>query len=115
LLNDRNQAAGESVNDYVTTLRILAEHCGFKASLNDTLRDRLVCGLKDEHIQRKPLPMEDLSLKKAVETAVAIETATRDAAELQSLTASVNKVEKRKPSRRVEHRPRQIPATQTRP
>ncbi|XP_060581109.1 uncharacterized protein K02A2.6-like [Ruditapes philippinarum] len=107
----RNQAAGESVNDYVTTQRKLAEHCDFQASLNNTLRDRLVCGLKDEHIQRKLLSMEDLSLKKAVETAVAMETATRDAAELQSLTASVNKVEKRKPSRRVEHRPRQKPAT----
>jgi hypothetical protein len=81
------QAVGESVNDYVTTLRKLAEHCNFQASLNDTLRDRLVCGLKDEHIQRNFLSMEDLSLRKAVETAVAIETATKDAAERQSLAA----------------------------
>jgi hypothetical protein len=50
-----NQAAVERVNDYLTTLRKLAEHCDFQASLNDTLRDRLVCGLKDEHIQRKLL------------------------------------------------------------
>ena len=32
-LHKRNQATGESVSDYVTTLRKLAEHCEFNASL----------------------------------------------------------------------------------
>ena len=42
----RNQATGESINDYVATLRKLSEHCDFGTNLTDTLRDRFVCGTK---------------------------------------------------------------------
>jgi hypothetical protein len=53
--------------------------------------------------------MDYLSLKKAVNTAVVMDTAPKDAAELQSLTANVKKVEKRKCLKSVEHRPRHKP------
>ena len=38
----RDQRPGESVLSYIAELRNLATHCQFDASLNDTLRDRLV-------------------------------------------------------------------------
>lgn len=42
------------------------------------LRDRLVCGINDARIQRRLLSTVDLNLKKALETAQAMETAERD-------------------------------------
>ena len=79
----RQQQEGESVNEYVAVLKKLAEHCEFGENLNDTLRDRLVCGLKDEQIQKQLLSKSTLTLPKATEIAVAMETASKDASELR--------------------------------
>ena len=48
----RNQAVGESIADYVAELRRLSTHCRFEAYLEQALRDRLVCGIRSETIQR---------------------------------------------------------------
>lgn len=77
------QAVGETVEVYIAELRRLAIHCDFGDSLDKTLRDRFVCGLKHEHIQKKLLADPNLTLEKAIQTAVAMETASRDAMELQ--------------------------------
>ena len=45
--HSRNRKDGESVAAYVAELRKLTEHCGFGDTLNDMLRDRLVCGIND--------------------------------------------------------------------
>lgn len=41
------QEEGETVVMFVAALRKLAEHCEFRDVLNDSLRDRLVCGLRN--------------------------------------------------------------------
>ena len=46
------------------------------------LRDRLVCGIGDQAIQRKLLAEDGLTLKSAVAIALAMETAARNAATL---------------------------------
>ena len=51
-------------------LRSLAEFSCFEASLDDMLRDRIVCGINDEHIQRRLLGESKLTLKKAIEMAM---------------------------------------------
>ncbi|KAK3085126.1 hypothetical protein FSP39_024809 [Pinctada imbricata] len=91
----RNQRQDESVNDYVAELRKLSEHCAFR-DLNDALRDRFVCGLKEDSIQKKLLSVADLTLAKALETAVAMEMAGKDAIELQRKQgeATVHKINK---------------------
>ena len=43
--HNRNQEEGESVSQFVAVVKQLSEHCEFGRSLNDTIRDRLVCGL----------------------------------------------------------------------
>ena len=48
----RNQAPGEPVADYMAELRHLAMHCKFEAYLEEALRDRLVCGLRSEGVQK---------------------------------------------------------------
>ena len=79
----RDQAGSESVAEYLTELRKLVDKCNFRDYLEEALRDRLVCGLKSEVIQRRLLTEEGLTLKKAYETAVSMETAAKGASELQ--------------------------------
>jgi hypothetical protein len=55
----------------------LAEHCDFGDRLADDLRDRPVCGMRHENIQKKLLSEAGLILKKAIEISVAMETALR--------------------------------------
>lgn len=89
----RNQKQGESISEYCVAIQKLAEHCQFGTTLNDALRDRLVCGLTNEHIQRKLLVEADLNYEKAKAIAIASETATKDAEELRKQPNSdVNKL-----------------------
>ena len=79
----RDQNDEESISVYVAELRKLSEHCDFKDNLNDSLRDRLVCGIKHGNIQKKLLSESDLTLQKAIDVATAMETAAKDVVELQ--------------------------------
>ena len=63
--HNRSQEEGETVAEYVAGLRNLAEHCEFKDTLEIMIRDRIVCGIKDERIQRRLLSEEKLTYKKA--------------------------------------------------
>ena len=44
----RNQREGETVAQYLVVLRELTENCEFGDKLDETLHDRLVCGLRSE-------------------------------------------------------------------
>ena len=59
----RNQLPNESVAEYVAELRRLSTHCDFGKYLNDALRDRLICGLRNESIQKSLLAIKDLTFK----------------------------------------------------
>eukprot|EP00079_Xenopus_tropicalis_P035744 XP_017949515.1 PREDICTED: uncharacterized protein K02A2.6-like [Xenopus tropicalis] len=80
----RNQQEGETVSEFAAQLRKLAEHCEFKDGLNDALRDRFVCGLCSENIQKRLLTEDNITFKRAIEIAVAMETAAKDTLELQN-------------------------------
>ena len=62
----REQAAGESVVQYLEELRRLAGRCYFGGYLDEALRDRFVCGLKNDHIQKGLMAEADLNLGKAI-------------------------------------------------
>lgn len=79
----RNQHKTESVSEYMAELRRLAEHCQFGDGLSDALRDRLVCGIHSESTQKRLLTERELTLARALEIAVSMETAAKDALELQ--------------------------------
>ena len=53
----RNQQAGESVAQYMASLRRLASRCNFQDFLSDALRDRFVCGLQSESIVKALLSL----------------------------------------------------------
>ena len=69
-------------------------YCNLGGNLNEALRDRLVCGVRNLQIQKRLLSEAKLKYSKAVEIAVAMETAIRDASELQSELNPVPDVDK---------------------
>ena len=75
---NRTRSKEESIATYVAALRALAEYCEYGDSLNIMLRDRLVCGVNHEGIQRHLLSEKDLTYEKALEIALAMEAAAKD-------------------------------------
>ena len=73
--HQRRQNEGEDVAAFMAVLRRMADKCGFGVGLDEALRDRFVCGLRREAIQRKLLTCEGLTLKTAYETAYGMEAA----------------------------------------
>ena len=93
--NLRTQKEGETVSQFVAELRRLSEHCDFKATLDDMLRDRIVCGVRNSSVQRRLLAESGLTFKKAFELVQSAESAEKNATEIQrSVTVAVNAVQK---------------------
>ena len=90
----RNQAVGESIAEYMAELRKLSTHCEFGTYLNEALRDRLVCGIREVDTQRKLLAVVDLTLKKAMEMAQGAEAAMKNSRSLKEGETRVNLVNK---------------------
>ena len=79
----RSQRSGESVSDYLAGLCKLASRCKFGTFLSEAPRDRLVCGLGSEAIQKSLLAKDDLTLEKAMEIALSMEGAAKRTKELK--------------------------------
>ena len=68
MFNRRNQEENESIEQYVTVIRKLAQTCNFCNCLSDSLiRDRLVLGIRDETIRKKLLQEKKLTLSRALD------------------------------------------------
>ncbi|XP_037565992.1 uncharacterized protein LOC119445783 [Dermacentor silvarum] len=85
----RDQRHDETVSDYVTALKRLAAECNFGTSADNAanptilplevmLRDRFVCGLRNEQVQQRLFAEKDLSFKKAFDIALRAENAVED-------------------------------------
>ncbi|XP_075335633.1 uncharacterized protein LOC142396605 [Odontesthes bonariensis] len=79
---------GVSVAAFVAELRALSEHCEFGDVLSDMVRDRLVCGINDDSIQRPLLGEAKLPFKKALEIAQAMETAAINTKSIQQASGT---------------------------
>ena len=53
----------------------MATHCQFAGYLDEALRDRFLCGIRSEAIQRSLLMEKDLTLARAIEVAQGTEAA----------------------------------------
>ena len=82
-----NQAVSESVAKYVAGLRRLTRHCEFGAYLDDALRDRFVCGLRSETIQKKFRTETDWTVQRPVEI---VHTMPRIHANCKALVVQLN-------------------------
>ena len=101
----RNQLPTENIVQYMAELRRLSTHSSFGPYLNEALRDRLVCGLRSDNIQKRLLSVKDLTLKVALDTALSMEAADSTASALHGRDAQVNILHKnkRKFTRQREH------------
>ena len=77
----RSQKSGESIADFVADLRRLSIKCEFGDFLDKALRDRFVCGVRNEALQRTE---SDLMIKRAQEVAQSMESADLNAKDLKA-------------------------------
>ena len=62
--NNRNQEPGENITSYLTELRTIARNCTHDTIMPDEiLRDRLVLGIRDDHVCERLLHLNDLTLQ----------------------------------------------------
>ena len=90
----RAQREDESVAEFGAELRRLAARCSFQeAVLDETIRDRFVCGLRSEPTQRRLLTEKKLTLQTAVNIALSMESADKTAKTLKGMEpAAINVV-----------------------
>ena len=62
----RNQESGESIDKYLTELKVLAESCNFGSLRDSLLRDRIVCGVRDSSLRERLLREMNLDLEKCL-------------------------------------------------
>ena len=89
----RDQRPGQTIALYVAELRRLASKCAFAGYLEEALRDRFVCGLQSEPIQRKLLSEAALTFAKAVETATNMEAAVANTQAMKTHSLPVDQVQ----------------------
>ena len=76
---------GESVAAFVARLRELADKCKYPADIvGEMVRDRLVCGIQDDRLQRRLLAEPKLTYDKAFELAQIHKAAEMNAKELRT-------------------------------
>ena len=104
--NTATQKSGQSEADFVAELRHLSQECQYGDKLEEMLRDRLVCGIRDERIQRRLFAESNLTFHKAFDTATAMDAAHRDTADLKvgGVVQPVNKVTKIRGNQRLCYR-----------
>ncbi len=102
--NSRARSAGESVAAYVAELRRLAEFCNFQATLNKMIRDRLVCGVNHESIQKKLLAERDLTFDRALMIAQGFEEADKNLREMRTQKSSSGVMVKQEPVHQLQRR-----------
>ena len=64
-----NQVEGQSMNQFITEVKIRSKDCAFDTddNLNENLvRDKIICGLRNKHLQEKLLRVEDMTLEKVI-------------------------------------------------
>ena len=79
----RSQKPGETVAEFQADLRKLSIRCEFGTFLDQAIRDRFVCGVKSETIQKKLLAEDGLTAARALELAQSIEAAEKNARQLK--------------------------------
>jgi hypothetical protein len=78
----RDQRLGESISEYIAELKKMSSKCEFGLFLQEALRDKLVCGLRDTVIQQQLLTVDKLTFEQAAQKALMMEQATADVKEL---------------------------------
>ena len=85
IFNSRNRQPNENISDYMAELRRLSQHCEFGGSLDEMLRDRLVCGINHDRTQQRLLSEGgSLNLQNPLDISLSLESAIKQAAVMQN-------------------------------
>ncbi|XP_070537048.1 uncharacterized protein [Ptychodera flava] len=76
VFNNRAQEQEESIEAYASVLRGLATTCNYGTLNDELIRDRIVCGLRENSVRRKLLQEADLTLTKCLDICKAAESTT---------------------------------------
>ena len=89
VFNTRKQQAGETFVQYLAALRQQANLCDFSSITPDQiLRDRLVCGVRDESLRQALLSKSTLTLEQCIQMCRVREQSATQTATIRSTTTS---------------------------
>ena len=97
----RDQREGETISIFVDDILKLSQNCEFGEALDPSLRDRLVSGLRNESVQKRFLSERDLTFTRAIDIAVAMETAASELQHQRRQEIEVHKISTNRPIRRT--------------
>lgn len=112
----RSQQDGEKIDPFVTDLKNKARECEFGELEQSLIKDRLICGIRDDTVRRRLLRESDLTLVKAIDACRSNEAT---AEQMQHLNQDLPKGASAVPVHAVDfecnkcggvHKPRQCPA-----
>ena len=103
--NTRVRRPHETVATYVAQLKQLAEHCNFGDTLEQMLRDRLVCGIGDERWQQRLLAEDTLTYDKAMKLLLSLEAAEKEVKDLSGKKEVMQIREKHQNPKKVPPKP----------
>ena len=75
--NRRDQAENEDFDKYLTALREQVRRCEFKSMEGELLRDRIVCGIRDNALRWQLLQKERLTIQGCIDMCRASEATAR--------------------------------------
>ncbi|XP_045127721.1 uncharacterized protein LOC123514139 [Portunus trituberculatus] len=83
-LATRKQVSGESIDQFLRSLKLLSKDCRFKAVTSDTytqesIRDAFITGLQSPMIRQRLLEKDSLTLDESVQLARSLDSAQRNA------------------------------------
>ena len=86
--NIRNQREFEFIDYYVTELRIFSKSCEFGDLKDSLIKDRLVCGIKQDTVRSRVPRETDLTFKEAIIGICRVaETSTQQIKAIQGMSA----------------------------
>lgn len=80
----RNQQEHETVDQYAFDLNKLATSCEFEKLKDDLIKDRLICGLREDTLRERLLRVPDLTLKKTLDMCTVAEISRAQASTVKS-------------------------------
>lgn len=86
----RNQESGESIDEYVTALKLLTQHSESEHLEERLIRDRIVCGVLDGNLRDRLLRAEEFILAKAVKICQANEMSIEEKRQLEGTKAEIS-------------------------
>lgn len=88
VFNSKNQAESESVEEFITDLKLKCQSCNFGELADSLIRDRIVMGVRDKGLREKLLGEVDLTLERAIQICQAREVTQQRIKSMNSGTMS---------------------------